>query len=130
MLTDIEIMGIRNSVEERFVRASGPGGQKVNKTSSAVQVRLWVSDLPIRIRERVVSFADKSGSILVIARDNRSQRRNRDVAFERLIDIIRIALVVPVERKTTEVKQSVRASRIEEKRRRGEIKKCRRNVDW
>jgi ribosome-associated protein len=120
-----------------FVRASGPGGQNVNKVSSAVQLRFdmagstALSDA-VKNRLRVLAgrrFTDE-GAILIIARNQRSQDHNRREALERLADLIRRALVVPKTRKATKPTKASRERRLEGKVHQQRTKQRRKQVRW
>lgn len=117
--------------EESFVRSSGPGGQNVNKLSTAVQLRFYLfhSSLPGEVKHRLAKLAGRrltrEGEILIIADRHRTQERNRADARERLIELIRRAAVRPVPRRKTRVPQSSKRKRLEGKRRRSDIKKMR-----
>lgn len=122
-------------VSENFVRASGPGGQNVNKVSSAVQLRWNVeaSSLPRAVKDRFkrkfASRITKEGDFLIEASEHRRQSLNRDAARERLAGFIREALTPPRKRiRTKPTKGSVRR-RIKAKKERGEVKALRGKVE-
>jgi len=117
---------------ENFVRSSGPGGQNVNKVSSAVQLRFDVrasSSLPNDVAIRLMRLAGKrltkEGVIVLIAQSHRAQERNRADARERLFDLIRQAAVRPVPRRATKVPKAQKRKRIEGKKHRSTIKRLR-----
>jgi ribosome-associated protein len=117
---------------ENFVRSSGPGGQNVNKVSSAVQLRFDVrasSSLPNDVAIRLMRLAGKrltkEGVIVLIAQSHRAQERNRADARERLFDLIRQAAVRPVPRRATKVPKAQKRKRIEGKKHRSAIKSLR-----
>jgi len=118
-----------------FVRASGPGGQNVNKVSTAAQLRFDVraSAIPQEVKARLIHLAGNSitseGILLIEARRFRTQEHNREDAIQRFTDLIRKALVEPKKRRKTKPTQSSKEERIQEKKRRGEIKKMRRSQD-
>jgi ribosome-associated protein len=115
-----------------FVRAAGPGGQNVNKVSSAVLLRFNVdeSNLPAEVKERLYKIAggriNKDGVLLVHARQYRTQEQNRYDAQERLVEIIHEATIKPKPRRATRPSVSARAARLGAKKRRGETKRLRR----
>jgi ribosome-associated protein len=121
-----------SELEERFVRASGPGGQNVNKVASAVELRFDASRsaaLDDEVRERLKRIAGSrmtaEGVILIDARRFRTQAKNREDARERLAELIRLALVRPKRRRKTRPTTASRERRIESKRRRAETKRGR-----
>jgi ribosome-associated protein len=116
-------------LEENFIRASGPGGQNVNKLASAVQLRFDVRgspNLPDAVRERLERLAGRrltrEGVLVINAQRHRTQERNRQDALDRLIDMIRRAAVPPVARRPTRPTAGSRERRIESKKRRSAIK--------
>ena len=122
-----------DELEERFVQASGPGGQNVNKVATAVQLRFDAARSTVlseRIRRKLVdlagSRASKDGAIVIEASRTRSQSRNREDARERLRDLLREALELPPppRRKTRPTRGSVER-RLASKKKRGDIKRGR-----
>jgi ribosome-associated protein len=120
-----------------FVRASGPGGQNVNKVSSAVQLRFDMQGstaLADSVKTRLRALAGRrvtdDGAILIIARNQRSQEHNRREALERLADLIQRALVVPKTRRATKPTRASRERRLETKNRQQRTKQRRNKVRW
>ena len=123
-------------LEERFVRASGPGGQNVNKVSTAVELRFDVvgsPSLPEGVRVRLARLAGRRLSdegILVIRADRfRTQERNREDARERLAELIRQATIVPKRRVPTKPSRASKARRRDDKKKRGRVKRLRGSRD-
>jgi len=120
-------------LEERFVRASGPGGQNVNKLSSAVQLRFDARhspSLPADVRIRLERLAGRrltrEGVIVIMAQQYRTQERNRADALDRLVELIREASVAPIPRRPTKPTKGSRERRLAGKKNRSTIKGLRR----
>lgn len=122
-----------SELEESFIRSSGPGGQHVNKTETAVQLRFNVrlsrslpNDVAIRLMKLAGSRMTQDGVLVLTAQSERSQKRNRDEAVARLVELIRQAAVRPVKRRATKPTKASREKRLEGKKQRSRIKSMRR----
>jgi ribosome-associated protein len=118
-----------SELDESFIRASGPGGQNVNKLSSAVQLRFDVrrspslpNDVAIRLMRLAGNRLTKDGVLVITAQRHRTQERNRDDARERLIELIREAAVPPTPRRPTKPPRASREKRVQSKKHRSNIK--------
>lgn len=120
-------------VTEEFIRASGPGGQHVNKTSTAVQLRFNVdssaglpSDVKARLRALAGQRLTTEGDIVITSREHRSRERNRLDALEKLVELIRRAAERPRARRKTRPTKGAKERRLKEKAGRAAVKKMRR----
>lgn len=121
-----------NELEFSFIRASGPGGQNVNKVSSAVQMRFDArrspslsNDVSVRLQKLAGSRLTQDGVIVITAARHRTQERNRADAIERLVELIRKAAIAPVKRRPTRPTKASKQRRLEAKTQRGGVKALR-----
>ena len=129
-ITDTIVIEDRE-LDERFVRASGPGGQNVNKVSTAVELRFDVraSSLPYDVKDRLMTLAGNrmtgDGVLLIDSREHRTQAMNREAARARLIALVEQATHRPKSRRATRPGKGQREQRLGEKRERSEVKAAR-----
>lgn len=123
-----------DEIQESFVRAAGPGGQHVNTTSTAVQLRFDVRrspSLPDDVRQQLERLAGRrltsEGVLVLVAQGHRSQLRNREEALARLVELIREATHKPKPRVKTKVSRAAKRRRVDDKKRHGTVKSLRRS---
>jgi ribosome-associated protein len=126
-----------HELQFEYVRASGPGGQNVNKVSTAVQLRFDIANSPSLasdLKGRLVQLAGKrvnaDGVLLIEAKRFRTQEQNREDATARLVELIRRSLIKPKKRLKTKPTRASKESRLKEKKQRGAIKKTRQNKSF
>ena len=124
-----------NEIQFEFIRASGPGGQHINTSATAVQLRFDVRNspsLPDDVRQRLIRLAGsrmtEDGSLIVTARRFRSQERNRQDAIDRLVELVRVAAKEPKLRRKSKPSRAAKQCRLDAKRLRGKTKRLRRRI--
>jgi len=135
-LAELDLSDIfdESDLKEEFVRSSGPGGQNVNKVSTAVQLRIHIDSLMlpefaklnlIRIAKNLIN---SDNELIIVATETRSQKRNREIARRKLRVLLRQCFFRPKKRLKTKPTKAARARRLQDKKRRSEIKKNRKSV--
>jgi ribosome-associated protein len=124
-----------SDLEVAFVRSSGPGGQNVNKVASAVQLRFALDrnvtlheDVKARLRMLAGQRLNDAGEVLIVARESRSQEQNRRIAEQKLLELVRRALVAPRKRHATKPTRASKERRLETKARKQRHKRLRGRV--
>jgi ribosome-associated protein len=130
---DVEIPD--SDLEVAFIRSAGPGGQNVNKVASAVQLRFALArnttlraDVKARLRALAGNRMTDAGELLIVSRESRSQEQNRRAAEQRLVDLVRRALIAPKKRHATRPTRASKERRLEGKARSQNIKRLRGRV--
>ncbi len=124
-----------DEIDITAIRAQGAGGQNVNKTSSAIQLRFDInaSSLPDVYKERLLALSDhritQDGVVIIKAQEYRSQEKNREAAFSRLQQLVKSVSKTPKKRRPTRPSRSAKERRLESKKRRGQIKALRRYLE-
>ena len=132
-MTDTAVLD-DHEIDERFVRASGPGGQNVNKVATAVELRvdLTASALPEDVKARLIALAGRratsDGVLLIDAREHRTQSQNREAARARLLALVQQAMHRPKKRTRTRPTKAAKERRLESKKKRSKAKDRRRRV--
>ena len=132
LIPDTDLSIPDDELDERFVRASGPGGQNVNKVATAVELRfnLAASSFPLPIKDRLTALAGRrllaDGVLLIDSREHRTQAKNRDAARARLVALVQRAARVPATRRPSRPSQASKERRLASKHRDATIKRARR----